>query len=245
MISDSIAKLVIYLITVNPFFYLTLTVIFPKCFWLFPHRWRKRGVEPCVLRACDLYLNMSRKYKFHDQDRLYFVTYAVVDWVDVFTRNEYRNIVLDSLKYCCANKGLELYAWCLMTNHVHLVIGTRDKKMEDILRDHKSFTADALLKAIVNNKQESRREWMLSVFAAAGHANSNNANYQFWQQHNNPIELYSLPVITQKLDYIHKKPVNAGFVSHAEDWLYSSARDYACKPGLLDCVTPIDIGIWG
>jgi putative transposase len=188
---------------------------------------------------------MSRKYKIYDQDRMYFVTYAVVGWIDVFTRAVYRNILLDSLRYCCEHKGLEIYAWCIMTNHVHLIIGTYGNNMEDILRDHKSHTAKTIVNAIAANAEESRREWMLSSFKAAGIANSKSINYQFWQQHNRPIELYSKPVITQKLNYIHNNPVEAGFVSQAEDWLYSSARDYAGGTGILDCMIPIDIGIYG
>ena len=43
---------------------------------------------------------MSEKYKVGDQDRLHFVTFAVIQWVDVFTREEYREIVLDSLRFC-------------------------------------------------------------------------------------------------------------------------------------------------
>jgi putative transposase len=176
---------------------------------------------------------------------MYFVTYATVGWVDVFTRDEYRNIILDSLRYCCANKGLEVYAWVVMTNHVHLIIGTSGENMEQILGNHKSYTAGILLAAITGNMHESRKEWMLSIFSEAGKANSNNLNYQFWQQHNKPVELYSIPVIKQKLDYIHNNPVRAGFVEHPEDWRYSSARDYAGKEGLLHCLTPIDVGIWG
>src|SRR5690606_38497892 len=104
---------------------------------------------------------MSRRYKFHDQDRLYFVTYAVVNWIDVFTRPEYKNIVLDSLQFCIDKKGLEVYAWCIMSNHVHLIIGTHDDKMENILRDHKSYTAEALINAIKSNPAESRKDWMI------------------------------------------------------------------------------------
>ena len=100
---------------------------------------------------------MSRRYKFHDQDRLYFVSYAVVNWIDLFTRNQYKDILLKSLKFCSEKKGLEIYAWVIMTNHVHLIIGTNGSKMEDILRDHKRHTSEELYKAIKTNTTESRR----------------------------------------------------------------------------------------
>ncbi|MEQ9426860.1 MAG: transposase, partial [Cyclobacteriaceae bacterium] len=67
---------------------------------------------------------MSIKYKIRDQTKLHFVTFAVVYWIDVFSRKSYRDIVVDSLRYCQKEKGLELYAWCIMSNHVHLIIGT-------------------------------------------------------------------------------------------------------------------------
>lgn len=67
---------------------------------------------------------MSTKYKFHDQERLYFITFAVVGWIDLFVRNEYRQILLDSWKYCRENKGLQIFGWCIMSSHVHMIIGT-------------------------------------------------------------------------------------------------------------------------
>jgi putative transposase len=104
---------------------------------------------------------MSSNYKFHNQERPYFVTFSVIRWIDVFTRREYKDILVDSIKYCIAHKGLELYAWVIMSNHVHLIIGTKGKPMQDILRDMKRHTSKAITKAIQDNMQESRREWML------------------------------------------------------------------------------------
>ena len=179
---------------------------------------------------------MSRNYKFRDQDQPYFVSFATVFWIDVFTRNTYRDILLDSIRYCQQHKGLELYAWCIMSNHVHLIIGTTDKKMEDILRDLKKYTSVKILEAIKENPQESRREWMLWMFKQAGKRNSNNQHYQFWQQNNQPIELSSALIAEQKLAYLHNNPVEAGLVEEAEYYLYSSAKDYAGKKGLLDVI---------
>jgi len=67
---------------------------------------------------------MSRKYKFKDNQQLYFITYAVVNWIDLFTRNEYKDILLKSWQHCSEQKGLEVYAWVIMTNHVHMIIGS-------------------------------------------------------------------------------------------------------------------------
>jgi putative transposase len=147
---------------------------------------------------------MSRKYKFRNQEKLYFVSFSVVYWIDVFIRNEYKDELIESLKYCIEKKGLELYAYCIMTSHVHLIIGTSgENKMEAILRDFKSYTSGKIKKLIKDHPQESRREWMLWLMERAGTKNSNNKDFQFWQQHNKPIELYDNQIMQQKLDYIH------------------------------------------
>jgi putative transposase len=177
---------------------------------------------------------VSTKYKIRNQEKIYFVSFAVINWIDVFVRNDYKNIIIESLQYCQKNKGLEIYAWCIMTSHVHLIIGTVNNPMENILRDLKSFTSTKLRKAIEDNMQESRKEWMLWMMKRAGSKNSNNTDFQFWQQNNHPIELWDNYMMQQKLDYIHNNPVEAGFVDEPEFYLYSSARDYTDEKGLLD-----------
>ena len=68
----------------------------------------------------------------------------------------------------------------------------------------------------------------------AGEHNSNSKGFQFWQQDNQPIELWSEEVFYQKMNYIHFNPVKAGFVLQPKDWHYSSAIDHAGRIGLLD-----------
>lgn len=177
---------------------------------------------------------MSRKYKFLNQQQAYFVSFATVHWMDVFTRNVYCDIVVDSLKYCQQEKGLILYAWCIMPSHVHLIMGTKRNKMQDILRDLKSHTSRAIKEQIKTYPKESRREWMLWMFRRAGRKNGNNREWQFWQQHNNPIELTSNKMIDQKLEYLHYNPVVACYVESPKHWLYSSARNYYGKQGLIE-----------
>ena len=141
---------------------------------------------------------MSRNYKFKNPEGVYFVSFAVVEWIDVFTRTEYKNIILDSLRYCQKSKGMEIFAWCIMTNHVHLVFrSVEDQKPELLLGDFKRFTSKAVIKAISDNLKESRKEWLLEQFAKAG-ANASNVNkYQFWRHDNKPIELWSNKVFDE------------------------------------------------
>ncbi|PTX21550.1 REP element-mobilizing transposase RayT [Pontibacter mucosus] len=156
---------------------------------------------------------MNRKYKFHNKEGLYFVSFAVVYWIDVFTREEYFALLTDSLDYCRKNKGMEIYAWCIMPSHVHLIIRARDNNPSELLKELKTYTSKQLQKAIAEHNQESRKEWMLWLMERAGLKTSNVKHRQFWQQHNKPIELWSAAVIDQKIDYIHNNPVEAGFVS--------------------------------
>ena len=168
---------------------------------------------------------------------MYFVTMTVIEWIDIFTRPEYRDVVIQSLKYCQKVKGLEVYGWCLMTNHLHMIIGsTGIMKIEDIVRDFKSYTARSIRKLLEKEGfRESRKKWMLELMYKTGKANPNNKDFQFWQQHNHPIELNSNRLMDQKLNYIHENPVKAGFVDSPEKWKYSSAADYAgVKRALID-----------
>lgn len=183
---------------------------------------------------------MSRNYKFHNPEGIYFVSFAVVEWIDVFTRLEYKNLLLDSLSYCQKEKGMEIFSWCVMSNHVHLVFKVAsEEKPEKILGDFKRFTSKAIIKEIKESSKESRREWLLEQFSKAADNTSNVKNYQFWRHDNKPIELWSNHVIDEKINYIHQNPVKAGLVFNAEDYLYSSAKDYAGEKGLLDNVLAV------
>jgi putative transposase len=156
------------------------------------------------------------------------VTFTVIDWIDIFIRDEYRAVVVDSIRYCQENKGLEVYAYCFMTSHIHLIIGSnRLLPLEGIIRDLKAFTSRHIRKVLEDDRQvKESREWILKRMYYAGKHNSNNRDFQFWQQHSHLIELNTPAIIEQKLDYIHLNPVDAGFVEAPECWTYSSVRDY-------------------
>ncbi|NLZ94962.1 MAG: transposase [Bacteroidales bacterium] len=177
---------------------------------------------------------MSRSYKFHNPEGLYFVSFAVVEWLDVFTQNLYKDILVESLSFCQQNKGMEIVAWCIMTDHVHLIFRSiKEQRPELLLGDFKRFTSKAIIKTIKENPQESRKDFLLEHFRKAAKQSSNVKNYQFWQHDNKPIELWSNSVIQEKIDYIHQNPVEEELVFRPEDYLYSSAVDYAGEKGLL------------
>ena len=179
---------------------------------------------------------MSTKYKFRDQNQLYFVTFAVVNWIDLFVRNEYRQLIIDSWEYCHEHKGLEIYSYCMMSSHIHMIIGSNKDKLEDIMRDMKRHTSETLKEAIKSHPSESRREWILWMMERAGKQNGNNIRFQLWRQDNHPIELKDSKHIHDTLNYIHNNPVVAGIVEKAEDYLYSSARNYYGMKGVMDII---------
>lgn len=177
---------------------------------------------------------MSRKYKFSNPEGMYFITFAVIRWIDVFTRNIYRDILIDSIRHCQEKKGLRLHAFVIMTNHIHLIASASEGFfLENIMRDMKKYTSFNIINSIINNPIESRKEWLIKAFEKEGIRNPNNVRYQFWQQDNHPIELTDNKMIDQKLDYIHNNPVDAGFVNEPECYPYSSAMDYAGLKGYL------------
>lgn len=181
---------------------------------------------------------MSTKYKFIDKQGVYFTTSTVVGWLDVFTRDVYRDILLDSIRFCQKNQGLTVHARVLMTNHLHMICSFHAKQEPGLLlKNMKSFTAIKMIDAIINNPKESRREYMLNLFEAEGKKSSSNQCFKFWEHENHPVLLDSDILYNQKLNYLHWNPVTAGFVTEPCHWIYSSATDYFTdKKGLLDII---------
>jgi putative transposase len=178
---------------------------------------------------------MATKYRFGDSSIPHFVTFAVVNWIDVFSRECYKEIVVESLKFCIAEKGLNLHAWIIMDNHIHLIATTIEGfELVNVIRDLKKYTSKMIIAAIESNIQESRKDWMIWMFKRAGAKNSNNKVYQFWQQDNHPLELSTNEMIERRLNYLHENPVVSGIVTEAQHYKYSSAVDhYEERRGLV------------
>lgn len=181
-----------------------------------------------------IFTDMSRKYKFKNPAGVYFISFATVYWIDIFVREQYFAALTDSLEYCRKNKGLELFAFCILPSHVHLIFRDKNNEPGKLLKELKAFTSKKLQELIEENPQESRKEWLVWMMERAGRKNSNIKYRQLWQQHNKPIELWSSDVIEQKLDYIHNNPVEAGFVTEPSHWKYSSAKNFADERGVIE-----------
>ena len=164
------------------------------------------------------------EYRKANTDRPFFVTLPVVGWIDVFTRSEYCLEFINNLEYCRKNKGIKVYAYCIMSSHIHMIVSHHQGKLPDVLRDLKSYTAKRIIELIENNPQESRKEWLLYLFKFYANNTGQNSLYQFWQKTSYPIELISAEVFDQKLDYIHQNPVKSMLVNEVTSYVYSSAN---------------------
>jgi len=176
---------------------------------------------------------MSQGCQVRNQSGLYYLTFQIVQWADLFTRQVYRDVVIDSLKYCQQNKGLEIYAYVIMSNHVHLLARSQNDNLSDIIRDFKRHTSKKIIETI-EQVGESRREWLLMIFRYVARSHSRNNEYQVWTHESHAEEIYSNTFIEQKIEYIHNNPVRSRIVSKAEDYIYSSARNYAEMESILE-----------
>ena len=162
---------------------------------------------------------MGFSYRVRDQQRAHFVTFTIHQWVDVFTRKIYADILIDSLHYCVQNKGLQIYAYVIMSNHCHLIIQASSGRLSDIIRDIKRHTAAKIIDAIKNNYRESRQSWLLYLL-------KNGESAWFWNEGYHGEEIRTRKFLLTKIRYIHLNPVRAGIVQKEEDYLLSSAADF-------------------
>ena len=143
---------------------------------------------------------MAFAYVVKNQEALHFVTFTVHQWADVFTRQTYVDVIIESLRYCQKEKGLEVFAWVIMSNHIHLILRASGKNsLSDIIRDFKKHTSKAIFRAINNNVQESRKTWLLKVL-------SHEQKIWFWEEGYHAEEIITKEFFESKLNYIHMKP---------------------------------------
>jgi REP element-mobilizing transposase RayT len=164
---------------------------------------------------------MNGGYVIRDRKLPYFMTFTVVDWVDVFTRKIYRDIVIDSLNYCIKNKGMILYSYVIMSNHIHVIVQSKDGNLSDLVRDFKKWVAKNIIHQIIEGNK-SRSDWMLKRFEFAAISNKRNDKRQFWQISNHFEEVFTEKFFWTKINpaanrYIHMNPVRSGIEPKASD----------------------------
>ena len=133
---------------------------------------------------------MSNAYKIHKQEATYYLTFHVVYWIDVFTRERYRVIMADSMNHCISQKGLNIFAYVIMSNHVHLIANATNGNLSNVVGAMKQYTSTQIIESI-QSESESRREWMLPLFRAAASHHKRNDTHQLWTHENHAVEIYS------------------------------------------------------
>lgn len=141
---------------------------------------------------------MPTGYQIKDQTALYYLTFQVVYWIDVFTRKAYKDLIIDSLRYCQQHKALEVYGFVIMSNHVHLLLRSGSGELSAAIRDFKKYTSKAII-SVAEQEQESRRGWMLRLFAHAAKLQNKDSAYQLWTHENHACLAYSNAFIEEKL----------------------------------------------
>jgi len=170
---------------------------------------------------------MRTRYKIIENGQLYFITSTIIEWLPVFTRKSYFEILIDSLKYSRSDKGLKLFAYVIMDNHLHL-IGASDN-LGRIIKEFKSHTAREIIKLA----EQDNKGWLLNQLVFYRQKHKSGSTHQVWQEGYHPQQISSEDMLRQKMGYLHHNPVRAGLAEKPEDWLYSSARNYAGLPAVL------------
>ena len=172
-------------------------------------------------------------YKIRDQKAMYFITFTVEGWIDLFTRQVYRDILIKNMNYCRREKGLFLGAFVIMSNHLHVNWQCRWGRLSDTIRDFKSYSTKLFIDTI-NTGVESRKDWLLYMFQYYAKGTNQNKEYKIWTNDNHPEEIRSEKFLRSKLNYIHENPVRAGWVKGATDYTYSSASNYNIGKGIME-----------
>ena len=166
----------------------------------------------------------SKAYQITDPNGLYFATFTIVDWVDVFSRQSYRDVLIENLNFYHDQRGLRTFGYVVMTNHMHVLLQQPEGNLSATIRDFKKMTARTIAD-LVQTEPESRRDWLLHRFEWNAGKRANVSNHQVWIHSSHAEEIWSRKFFDQKLYYTHMNPVRAGWVNKPEDWRYSSASD--------------------
>lgn len=171
------------------------------------------------------------KYRIYEGDRPHFMTWTIVGWLPVFTRREAVEIIYDSWRFLQRERGFALFGYVILENHLHLIASAPE--LAAAVKNSKSYTA----RQIVDLLERRFAEVLLQQLRFHKLVHKDESNYQVWQEGSHPQQLDSDAMMWQKLEYIHNNPVERGYVDDPLHWRYSSARNYAGQPGLIDVMT--------
>jgi hypothetical protein len=174
-------------------------------------------------------------YEYKNMSTGYFVSLYTRDWVDIFERPVYKQLIVHSLNHFSDQKGLVVYAWCLMSSHLFLLIRSDGMvPVQELVTAFRVFTEEKIL-AAADTEPEPRRKWILSHFRAPAGFMGLQREWQLWEEQWQPIhiDMANAEELLQQFEFIHQQPVHELIVDAAPDYRYSSARDYAGSKGLV------------
>lgn len=180
-------------------------------------------------------------------DACYFLTLNTVDKIDVFVRPAYKQVVIDGLNYFIEHQDLVIYAWALMSSHLHLIVRPKEATAPSYFeRDFKKFTTPLILKAL-EMEMDFRREWMMRHFEDYGKPLRRIEKFHLWQNCSSPlrIDCQQPQVLLDRIAHIHENPVREMIVEQPEAYIHSSARDYAGMRGMVNVRVVQQQGIFG
>lgn len=158
--------------------------------------------------------------------QIYFWTATIRKWQRLLERDTFKNVIIDSLNHLSNQGKLDVFAFVIMPNHIHLIWKVNEQNgKETTVGSFLKYTAHEFKKILKATDQSELMKYKVQA---------RNKEYEFWQRDSLAIHLYTPKVIYQKLNYIHANPVAEKWqlTSDPCDYHYSSARFY--EKGVVD-----------
>ena len=147
-----------------------------------------------------------------------FYTATIYEWLHVLKEDKYKNIITRSLQFLVHDKRIQLNAFVIMSNHIHVIwqalTGYTPKQIQ---LSFMKYTAQQIKLELKKDDPELLEKCKV---------NKADRNYQIWKREPLSIELFTAAVFNQKLSYIHENPLKAGLCKYPEEYYYSSALFY-------------------
>ncbi|NQT64945.1 MAG: transposase [FCB group bacterium] len=164
---------------------------------------------------------MRSRYKFIDSENsIYFLTFAIIEKIPVFTNSKYCDIIIENFEFYRSERGLQILSYVIMDNHIHAIM-SHNEDIGKAVQDFKKFTAKQILELLENDS----RHWIKSLMKLFKKPHKTRSAFQFWEEGSHPILIQGQKMFNQKAEYIHNNPVKRGLVFEDKDWYYSSARN--------------------
>jgi REP element-mobilizing transposase RayT len=171
------------------------------------------------------------RYRIFETAYPYFMTSTVVAWLPVFARPQLVEIILDSWRFLQRERDVRIFGYVILENHLHWIAAGPD--LSDQVGRFKSYTA----RSIIDSLEQTGFETLLQELRFFKLRHKVDQVHQLWQEGSHPQQIQSEEMMWQKLEYVHANPIRRGYVDDPVHWRYSSARNYARLPGLIDVVT--------